>query len=211
VRASVEPETPLYIIGMQIDGQFQAQVQSDLLHQAVLATLIHQQVREPCELAVVVTDDATLHKLNLRHRGVDAPTDVLAFPDEPEPDEDENEAGDANRAFVGPPDTSRYLGDVVISLHRAEAQAVEVGHDVQAELQLLVVHGVLHLLGYSDVAEKQRAQMWAAQAEILQALEVEFTSPPISPLDSGERNTSNEYTSTHLPDRRGRGKSTPGT
>ena len=73
--------------------------------------------------------------------------------------------------------TVGYLGDVVISLPRAEAQAAEVGHDRHAELQLLVVHGVLHLLGYDDTGVEQRAQMWAAQAEILQDLGVEVHLP----------------------------------
>jgi len=155
----------LHIVEVQIDEQFQSLVQSEPLHQAGLATLIHQRVGGPCELAVVVTDDEALRELNRRYRGVDAPTDVLAFPDE------------TRGPFVGAPGLPRYLGDVIISFPRAEAQAAEAGHDVQAELQLLVVHGVLHLLGYDDAVEEQRAQMWAAQAEILQALGVEAHPP----------------------------------
>jgi probable rRNA maturation factor len=165
VKAKSESVVSLHTVEIQIDEQFQAQVQPDLLRQAVLATLIHQRVEEPCELAVVVAGDAVLRGLNRRHRGVDAPTDVLAFPDE------------TRGPFVGAPGLPRYLGDVIISFRRAEAQAVGVGHDVQIELQLLVVHGVLHLLGYDDVTEEQRAQMWTAQAEVLQALEVEAHLP----------------------------------
>jgi probable rRNA maturation factor len=154
-----------HTVEIQIDGQFQAQVQPDLLHQAVLATLVHQRVEEPCELAIVVAGDAVLRELNRRHRGVDAPTDVLAFPDE------------TRGPFIGAPGLPRYLGDVIISFRRAEAQAAGVGHDVQVELQLLVVHGVLHLLGYDDVTQEQRARMWAAQAEVLRALEIEAHPP----------------------------------
>ncbi len=168
---SVESNTPSHIIAVQVDEQFQAQVRSDLLHRAALATLTHHQIEKPCELALVVSGDAALHELNLHHRGVDAPTDVLAFGD------DTSDAIEGGRLFVGAPDMVRYIGDVVISFHRAGAQAVEAGHDVQAELQLLVVHGVLHLLGYDDVAERQRAQMWAVQAEILQGLDVEVHLP----------------------------------
>ena len=160
MKANVESEMSPHIVEAQVDEPFQAQVRPALLRRAALATLTNQRVAEPCELAVVLTDDAALHELNLRHRGVDAPTDVLAFSDE------------AGGVFVGPPDAPRYLGDVVISFDRAAAQAVEAGHDVQVEVQLLVVHGVLHLLGYDDVAEEQRAQMWAIQAEILQGLQV---------------------------------------
>ena len=160
----------LHTVEVQVDEQFQPQVQPDLLQRVALATLAHQLVAEPCELAVVLTDDAALHEFNLRHRGVDAPTDVLAF----------SEADEADGPFVGAPDAPRYLGDVIISFHRAEAQAAEAGHDVQAELQLLVVHGVLHLLGYDDVAEVQRTRMWAVQAEILQGLQVQVHLPASS-------------------------------
>lgn len=155
----------LHAIEIQIDEQFQGQVQLESLRLAALAPLIHQRVEEACELAVVVTDDAALHELNRRHRGVDAPTDVLAFPDE------------TRGPFVGAPGQPRYLGDVVISFSRAEAQAEEAGHSTQAELQLLAVHGALHLLGYDDESEEQRARMWAIQSEILKALQVRVNLP----------------------------------
>ena len=160
MKARSEPEKSFHIIDVQIDEQFQVQIQPELLHQAAMATLIHQRVDGPSELAVVVTDDDALHELNRRHRNVDAPTDVLAFPDE------------TCGPFVAAPGLPRYLGDVIISFHRAEAQAAEASHGVRGELQLLVVHGVLHLLGYDDVTKQQRAQMWAVQAQILQDLEV---------------------------------------
>ena len=149
----------------QIEEQFQGQVQPDMVRQAALATLAHLEFQEPFELAVVVTGDEMLHELNLRYREVDRPTDVLAFP-----------AG-ARGPFVDAPDEPRYLGDVIVSFHRAEAQAANAGHTVLAELQLLVVHGVLHLLGFDDVVEQGRARMWAVQAEILQRLGVEVHLP----------------------------------
>lgn len=155
----------LHTIEVQIDEQFQAQAQPAPLHRAALATLIHQRVEHPGELAVVVTGDEVLRELNCRHRGVDAPTDVLSFPD------------DTRGPFVGAPGLQRYLGDVIISFPRAQAQAAEAGHDVQAELQLLVVHGVLHLLGHDDQTEPERAAMWTAQAAILQALDVAVHLP----------------------------------
>lgn len=153
------------IVEMHVDEELQGRVDPDLLRRAALKTLLGQRVGEGCELAVVVTDDLALQKLNRRHRGVDAPTDVLAFPD------------DTRGSFVDAPGALRYLGDVVISLPRAEAQAAEAGHGLQAELQLLVVHGVLHLLGYDDQMDDLRAKMWAAQAEILQSLELDVNSP----------------------------------
>jgi probable rRNA maturation factor len=152
-------------IQVQVDRRFRGQVQPDPLHRAALETLAHQHVDESYVLVIVVTDDDTLRELNRRHRGVDEPTDVLAFP------------GQALGPFVAAPDQPRHLGDVVVSFQRAEAQAADAGHDAQAELQLLVAHGVLHLLGYDDGTEEQQARMWAVQAEILRALEVEVHLP----------------------------------
>jgi probable rRNA maturation factor len=122
----------------------------------------------------LVSGDAELHELNLQYRGVDAPTDVLAFPYEAFLHENSEEQ---RGSFVRIPDLPRYLGDIVISYPRAESQALEAGHDVEAELQLLVVHGVLHLLGYDDTVEERRALMWTAQAEILRDLDVQGRLP----------------------------------
>lgn len=154
-----------HTIEVQVDEPFQAQVQSEQIRQATLAALAHQRVTEACELAVVITDDEALCELNRRYRGVDAPTDVLAFPNE------------TRGPFVSAPGFPRYLGDVILSFPRAASQAAESGHSTEAELQLLVVHGVLHLLGYDDEAEEERAQMWKVQSEILQALGVEVRPP----------------------------------
>jgi probable rRNA maturation factor len=155
----------MHTIEVHVAAELEPQVDLEPLRRAALQTLRSQQVESACELAVVVTDDDALRELNRRHRGVDAPTDVLAFADE------------TRGPFVGAPGEPRYLGDVVVSFHRAVAQAAEAGHSVQAELQLLVVHGVLHLLGYDDQAEQARAKMWRAQSEILQALEIDVNPP----------------------------------
>lgn len=154
-----------HTIEIQIDDRFQTRISPEALRRAALATLVRQGQKTPSELAIVLADDETLHQLNRRHLGVDAPTDVLAFPNE------------THGPFVGLSGFPRYLGDVIVSFSRAEAQAAEAGHDILAELQLLVVHGVLHLLGYEDTAEEERAQMWAVQAEILRALDVEVHLP----------------------------------
>jgi probable rRNA maturation factor len=69
------------------------------------------------------------------------------------------------------------LGDVIISFPRAKAQAAEAGNELSAELQLLVVHGVLHLLGYDDQAPPERARMWRAQQIVLDDLGVEVHLP----------------------------------
>ena len=158
-----------YTIEVLIDEPFQAQVAPDILRRAALATVIQQQEersnREQCELTLAITSDDALRDLNRRFVGLDAPTDVLAFPD------------DTRGPFAALPGVPRYLGDVIISFPRAEAQAAAAGHTVEAELQLLIIHGVLHLLGHDDMEPEPRGAMWAAQATILHALGVQVNLP----------------------------------
>lgn len=127
---------------------------TDLLVRAARGTLEHQSADLDADLSIVLTDDAQLHELNRGYLGIDAPTDVLSFP-----------------ASESDPETgARYLGDILISVPRAAEQANAAGHDLQGELQLLVVHGVLHLLGHDHAKAKEKARMWAAQAEVLEGL-----------------------------------------
>ena len=106
------------------------------------------------DLSIVITGDEDVRILNQRFLGIDAPTDVLSFP-----------AGEID------PETGRgYLGDVIISLSRAVDQAVQRGHSTEAELQVLVVHGVLHLLGYDHATSAEKNRMWSIQGKILAAL-----------------------------------------
>lgn len=122
--------------------------------QAAQKTLEHARCQENAELTVVLTDDVQVHELNRQFRAVDAPTDVLSFP-----------AGETD-----PDSGNLYLGDVVISIERAETQARAEGHSLEDELRLLVVHGVLHLLGHDHADEEEMARMWAAQSEVLAQL-----------------------------------------
>ena len=100
-----------------------------------------------------MTDDTRLHELNRDYLGVDAPTDVLSFP----------------ASETDPETGARYIGDILISVPRP-AQADAAGHPLESEVQLLVVHGVLHLLGHDHAQAKEKARMWKAQAEILEGL-----------------------------------------
>lgn len=126
---------------------------SVLLERAARATL-DLAAAPDSDLTLVVTSDARLRALNRDFLGRDAATDVLAFPS----DETDPETG------------RRYLGDVILSLPRAREQAAERGHALQAEVQLLVVHGVLHLLGHDHAEAQEKARMWAAQAQVLERL-----------------------------------------
>ena len=136
------------------------------LREAVIETLAQQKVNEVCEVVVVISDDAALRDLNARFRGIDAPTDVLSFAD------------DTRGPFAGGSGNfPRYLGDIVISLDRAREQAEAAGGVLVQELQLLTVHGILHLLGYDHAEPAEKAAMWAAQSAILTALGVDISIP----------------------------------
>ncbi len=124
----------------------------NLIESAVTAALHHQSAQG--DVSVVLTDDDQLHELNRDYLGVDAPTDVLSFP----ASETDPETGEA------------YLGDILISVPRAEVQAQAAGHPIEAEVQLLVVHGTLHLLGHDHAEPDEKAKMWKAQAKILTEL-----------------------------------------
>lgn len=113
-----------------------------------------EKAPETAELSVLLTDDETIRDLNRRYRDVDAPTDVLAFP---------QEAGDSDP--VGP--WEAVLGDVVISVETAERQAAERKWPTERELEMLLAHGILHLLGYNDETPEAREKMMARTHQLL--------------------------------------------
>jgi probable rRNA maturation factor len=127
---------------------------TDLLERAANATLAHQSHSLDSELSIILTNDTRLHDLNLNYLGIDAPTDVLSFP----------------ASETDPETGAHYIGDILISVPRAQVQADSGGHSLEAELQLLVVHGVLHLLGHDHAEPDEKARMWKAQVEILESL-----------------------------------------
>lgn len=109
-------------------------------------------------LSVHLVDDDEMARLNGRHRGIDRPTDVLSFSLV-----DPHVGG----PFVLPPGEARELGDVVISYPRAVSQAAEYGHSVERELAYLMVHGLLHVLGYDHEVESERLDMRAREEAAL--------------------------------------------
>lgn len=142
----------------------------DGVERAARAALEHESAPVDVELTIVLTDDDQLRELNRDYLDVDAPTDVLSFPASEVP----RAASRAERVgAVGESDPetgARYLGDVLISVPRAAEQAQAAGHSLEAEIQLLVVHGILHLMGHDHAEAGEKARMWAAQAEVLERL-----------------------------------------
>ena len=132
------------------------------LEEAVNAALDAEGVDVPCVVEVCLTDDEAIHQTNLEMRGVDRPTDVLSFP------MFELQPGEKPRAEWADPDTDRVLlGDMMISLERARAQAEEYGHSLEREICSLAVHSVLHLLGYDHLDEGPMKQQMRAREEAI--------------------------------------------
>ncbi|MDO8847839.1 MAG: rRNA maturation RNase YbeY [Coriobacteriia bacterium] len=114
-------------------------------------------VPEMIELSIALVDEDEMAHLNSQYRGIGGPTDVLSFGcDDPCP---------------APGDEPITLGDVVIAPAVAERQATELGHSVEHELDVLLVHGVLHLLGYDHEAVDDAGAMAAREAALLEAYE----------------------------------------
>lgn len=142
------------MVNFLIDKPFKKVVKPELLEKTVVNVLEFAESSEDYDLTIAIRNDAELHKLNLEFLAVDAPTDVLSFgSDEVDPETGRN-----------------YLGDIIISYDRAALQANNAGHPIDNEIQLLVVHGVLHLLGYDHDTLENKQKMWRLQAEILNQL-----------------------------------------
>ena len=154
-----------YHIEVQVEDHV-GPVDTQSIDDAVRLTLLHQRVEDASEVVIVISDDDALEDLNRRFRGVARPTDVLSF---------ENQT--RGPYSIGTAGFPRYLGDVVISLDRAREQADEAGGALNDELQVLAVHGVLHLLGYGHADEREKEQMWTIQSEILRLLDVNIPLP----------------------------------
>ena len=123
---------------------------SSIIKKCIETTLAAEGINVPCEINVLVTNDKGIHAINLASRQIDRPTDVLSFPmfqlEPGNPPEDWEEYEDFETGLVP-------LGDMCISLERAQAQAKEFGHSSRREVGYLTIHSMLHLLGYDHLDE----------------------------------------------------------
>ena len=132
-----------------------------LVRRAVLASLEYEGYEAQTELSVTFTDNEGIRAINAEYRGIDKPTDVLSFP------LIDFEGVD----FPVADDPCSSLGDIVISLERAQEQAEEFGHSFEREVAFLTVHSMLHLLGYDHInSEEEDAEMRRRQREILESM-----------------------------------------
>ena len=140
-----------------------------LVKRAIMTALRAEDVDAPCMVDVTLTDDETIHGINLSERGVDRPTDVLSFPlNELSPGQFDPEECERDL------DTGAlFLGDMVISIPRCEEQGEEYGHGYKREVSYLAVHSTLHLLGYDHVDEgPMKAQMRSREDAIMDILNI---------------------------------------
>ena len=157
----------LITVETDIDELFDEELFS-MLREAVEAALDCEGVETPCEVNVLLTDDEGIHAVNLDMRGVDAPTDVLSFPMLELTPGAHPTADD-----IDPGSDTAPLGDMCISVERAQAQAQEFGHCMAREIGYLAVHSVLHLLGYDHMDEgEQKALMRAHEEAVMQKLDL---------------------------------------
>ena len=132
------------------------------LRDTVLAVLAAEKVAGALEIDCMLTDDRTIRALNRKYRGIDEATDVLSFA--------LDEAGRADNLFPGPPGHAAGMGILVVSYPTAQAQAARKGVNVEEEVRLLLVHGVLHILGYDHGGRVDALAMRRREKEILESL-----------------------------------------
>ena len=136
------------------------------IRKCIQATLDAEGVHVPCEINVLVTDDAGIHVINKESRDIDRPTDVLSFPMfeliPGQPPQDWTEYEDPATGLVP-------LGDMCISLERAKAQAAEFGHSAKREIGYLTIHSMLHLLGYDHLDEGPMKKQMRGREEAIAA------------------------------------------
>ncbi len=137
-----------------------------IIKKCIHETLAAERISVPCEINVLVTNDAGIHIINKSSRDIDRPTDVLSFPmfefEPGNPPTDWVEFQDPATGLVP-------LGDMCISLERAEAQAKEFGHSLRREVGYLTIHSMLHLLGYDHLDEGEMKKQMRGREEAIAA------------------------------------------
>ena len=150
-------------LNLHVDQPYARSVQPGQLERALHLTLqAHHQTRATT-INLTITTNEIVQQLNGQYRGIDSPTDVLSFPNVPDPDFPLLDQDD--------------LGDIIIAYPVAEFQAKARGHTPQEEVVLLAIHGALHLLGFDHDTPAAKAEMWTAQQAILAKLGLDHVQP----------------------------------
>ena len=150
---------------IRVDKGFQVRIDKRWLRRLVKESLGAHGVDTEVELSLLISDDATVRELNKKYRGKDKTTDVLSFALEAD------KRGGAAAGFVMPPGEMVHLGEVIVSYPQAAEQAAERKRALEDELALLVVHGVLHLLGYDHDRPAREREMRSLEQRVLSAVQ----------------------------------------
>jgi len=150
-------------INIDIAAPYRRRLAKKWLREVIDTTWAAQKINRPVELSLLVTGDEEVHKLNREYRGINSTTDVISFA------LSENTDG---TEFITPPDRISRLGEVIISYPQAVSQARENRQTIKAELAWLVVHGLLHLLGYDHQDDKSEAAMRKREDKILREFDL---------------------------------------
>jgi len=159
-------------INVLIDEELEGCIDTVWLQGIAEQTLAAQNVSSNAELGLVIVGQERVQQLNRDYLGKDRPTDVLAFSMLPEPSTQGTPETDS-LPFVIPPDGVLHIGEVIISYPQAVIQAEERRHSVKREIAILIIHGILHLLGYEDDKPALKRRMTARGADILSYIEKE--------------------------------------
>jgi probable rRNA maturation factor len=147
-------------IGVHVEEKFCGLVDGAWVKKIVRQVLEAEGMASPYAVSLVFTDSETVKQLNRDYRGVDEPTDVLAFQMLPQKEADDS--------FALPPDGITRLGEVIISYPQAAEQARKQRHLPERELALLVIHGMLHLLSYDHEEPEEESKMREKERELLE-------------------------------------------
>ncbi len=164
---------------MTIHFEYEAEQQLDfdyesLQKQVVEACLDYENCPYETEVNILLTGDEQIRQINQEFRGIDRPTDVLSFPSiEYDNPGDFSNLEDAVMDYFHPETGELILGDIVISVERANSQAKEYGHSLRREIAFLTAHSMFHLFGYDHMEENERIKMEEKQNHVLDELNIQ--------------------------------------
>lgn len=144
------------MITIEIDKQYKKAVPDKELRSLVQTVFKLEDMPDNSSISIRISSNAVIQQLNAQYLDIDAPTDVLSFPFN----------------FDDPESETHYYGDIIVSYEKAAMQAEAGGHAPIDEIKLLVIHGILHLLGYDHATPEEKQEMWAIQTKLLTELKI---------------------------------------
>lgn len=145
---------------------------NELIEKVIGQALDYEKCPYEAEVNVLLTDNPSIHEMNLKNRGIDRPTDVLSFPMNDFPEPADFDALESCVDAFHPETGELLLGDIVISYEKAVEQADTYQHSIEREIAFLTAHSMLHLMGYDHESDEERMDMEERQEAILKILNI---------------------------------------